>query len=57
MRVIGIRFELNDKYISVIGEYVEFKKFKKNQTSKSLLKKLKHLIILSFNEFTRKTKR
>ena len=38
MRVIGIRFELNDKYISVIGEYVEFKKFKKKPNIKIVIK-------------------
>jgi DNA-directed RNA polymerase subunit E'/Rpb7 len=29
VRVIGIRYELNDKYISVIAEYMEVKKIKK----------------------------
>ncbi len=29
VRVIGIRYELNDKYISVIAEYVEPKKTKR----------------------------
>lgn len=38
MRVIGIRYELNDKYISVIGEYVETKKLKKKPNIKIVIK-------------------
>jgi|TARA_B110001452_G_scaffold251876_1_gene241300 DNA-directed RNA polymerase subunit E'/Rpb7 len=38
MKVIGIRYELNDKYISVIGEYVETKKFKKKPNIKIVIK-------------------
>lgn len=38
IRVIGIRYELNDSYISVIAEYVELKKFKKKPNIKIIIK-------------------
>jgi DNA-directed RNA polymerase subunit E'/Rpb7 len=38
IRVIGIRYELNDKYISIIADYVEHKKNKKHPNIKNIIK-------------------
>ncbi len=39
VRVIGIRYELNDKYISVIAEYIEPKKIKRPRVNITITKK------------------
>lgn len=39
VRVIGIRYELNDKYISVIAEYIEPKKIKRPKVNIIISKK------------------
>lgn len=36
--VIGIRYELNDKYISIIAEYADYKKSKKKPNVKIIIK-------------------
>lgn len=38
IRVIGIRYELNDKYISIIADYVDHKKIKKHPNVKIIIK-------------------
>jgi len=38
VRVVGQRFELNDKYVSIIGELIKEKEFVANPKSKSMFK-------------------
>ena len=46
IRVIGQRFELNDKNISVLGELVGRSRFKSNTKSKTLSKLTKRKLII-----------